>query len=490
MGMRFWLVLGFALTAPIYLVLSRADQPPPGWHQDVPNGPVNVEGVPVSGHLDTVSVADMREALTAFKDIGLKDPAALAVIDKDQIRGYYQNRDMGWLTAKRVDFMWPDQSKHSAWDASGRGILEDSAARDFIKSSQQAFVFPVLNPLDPQRDDAHMRLLGSEARDRLIGLLDAEDNWLHGFNNVIYTEVEPGTVGFMLRRGNDEMVLFLVHSDVLVGTFNGEHLSGTLSFPNSKSNSMTAWKAAYAKPELAFLAASLHGKTVPTVLPWFESAGAILVDHVNAVGNLSAVSDLDLQDADEAFREAGLTDPDLLKVIDKDEIHAYLMAPDVILGWMNAKRVSCTVTDPGPQSCWHAAQQHLNDYASALNCIISAQVVYIFPITAASGPRLDAGHMRFLEDPIRRQLAALLGSKDNWTPGSAGTTRAPLGPATNIGFKFLDGKDEVTLFFSAGDKVQGTFNGEYMSGDLVEQTAKAFDKWKSQYAQSELATQD
>ena len=483
--MRLWLALGVALASSGYLASSRGGEPPPGWHQDTPNGPVSVEGIQVSGHLDAVSVADLRQAITAFNDIGLVDDlVALTVMDKGEIRGYVNNHDLGWFTAKRETSIWPDRSEHSGWNAYQRGLPVDSAALDFIRAAPEVFVFPVANPSVPHRDDTHMRLLGSEARSQLTNLLGTKDEWFQGLNDLMYPPAEPGNVGFIFRNGNEELVLFLAHSDVLVGTFNGEHLSGTLNMgPTGRpERELEAWVGKYAKPELATLAASPRPIAAPR--------DVILVDDVNAVGNLNAVSESDLHDAKKAFKGAGLSDPDLLKVIDKNEIHAYLFAPDVILGWMTASRVSCEGADYGTNSCWHALQQHILGYADALHSIEVAPLVYVFPITATRGPRMDAPHLRLLEDPVRRQLEGLLGSRENWIVGSTGTTLIPPGPKTDVGFKFLDGKDEVILFFSAGGKVQGTFNGEYMSGDLAKRATQEFEMWKSQNAQSELAAHD
>lgn len=487
MGSRRYLVLALAIIALGNQAAAHdGEPPPPGWHQDVPNGPVSIDGILVSGHLDAVSLADVRQAITAFQDIGLHKLASLSVIGKDEIRGYLEDRDLGWFTAKRGSFVWPDRSEHSGWDAYGQGLPEDLAALDFIKSAPQIFVFPVTDPLIPHRDDEHMRLIGTEAHSRLVALLGSKDHWFQGFNDLMYPDKESGNVGFVFRNGSDELTLFFEHSDVVVGTFNGQHLAGTLKIdPTDKlGNEVKAWEAKYAQPELARLA------VLPPASTRAAPRDVILVDDVNAIGDLGAVSESELHDAKSAFRDAGLSNPDFLRVMGKDEIHAYLSAPDVILGWMTAWRVSCAGADSNSHSCWHASQQHLPEYADALRCIQEAQLVYVFPITTARGPRLDAPHLRLLDDSVRRELANVLGAKEAWTPGSAGTALAPRGPTTNIGFKFLDGSDEVILYFSTDDKVQGTFNGEYMSGDLVERAAQAFEKWKDQYAKVELAAHD
>ena len=229
---------------------------PPGWHQDIPSGPVSIEGVAVSGHIDTVSVADIAQTITAFKDIGLRDLAALTVVSKDEIHGYTQDRDLGWLTAKRTIFDWVDKSQHPGWYAYGQGLPDFSAALDCIRAAQQVYVFPVTTSLDPHRDDKHMRLLDAEARSRLAGILGPKEDWFVGFNNLIYPEKEPTNVGFVFRNGGDELVLFFVHEDVVVGTFNGQHLSGTLNDLSGDKidkrivRALEQWKVQYAQPEL------------------------------------------------------------------------------------------------------------------------------------------------------------------------------------------------------------------------------------------------
>lgn len=248
------LVLVLLVTTLGWISPVRGGEPPPGWHQDVPSGPANIDGVLVSGLIDDVSVADALQAITAFKGIGLQSLAAATVINRDEIHGYVQNRDLGWFTAKRTTFVWPDRSEHQGWDAYGQGLPGFSAALHCIRDAQQVYIFPVTTPADPHRDDKHLRLLKNPARSQLVNLLGPRQNWLVGFNDLMYPDKEPKSVGFVFRNGKDELILFFVHSDVVVGTFNGEHLSGTLNdlIPrNSKlAQAWGRWKDQYAQPEL------------------------------------------------------------------------------------------------------------------------------------------------------------------------------------------------------------------------------------------------
>ena len=101
-----------------------------------------------------------------------------------------------------------------------------------------------------------MRLLDDSSRKQLVGLLGSKADWFVGFNDLMYPDNEPTNVGFIFRNGNDELVLFFVHSDVVVGTFNGEHLGGTLNDlggPQSEklAKEFEEWKSRYAQPEIA-----------------------------------------------------------------------------------------------------------------------------------------------------------------------------------------------------------------------------------------------
>lgn len=232
----------------------RGGEPPPGWHQNVPSGPVSIDGVEVSGLIGDVSLADVLQAIAAFKDIGLQNLAAATVINKDEIHGYVRNRDLGWFTAKRTTFVWPDRSEHQGWDAYGQGLPYYSAALLCIRAAQQVYIFPVTTPADPHRDDKRLRLLAALARSQLVDVLGPKQNWLVGLNDLMYPDKEPKSVGFVFRNRKDELVLFFVHSDVVVGTFNGEHLSGTLDDLSPRNRKLAQawdrWKDQFAQPEL------------------------------------------------------------------------------------------------------------------------------------------------------------------------------------------------------------------------------------------------
>ncbi len=257
------LVAGVLMTTLGWTPLARGGEPPPGWNQDIPTGPVSIEGVKVSGSIDTVSLADILLAIRAFKDIGLNDLTTLSVMNKDEIRGYLANPDLGWFTAERTGFIWPDRTEHPGWDAHSQGLPEFATALRCIRDAQRVYIFPVTTPDDPRFDNDHMRLLSAEARDKLAGLIGSESSWFEGFNNLRYMNKEPTNVGFMFQNGTDTLTLFFVHKDVVVGTFNGEHLSGTLNslvadhkVDKKVLHEFEKWKAQYAQPELAAPATS------------------------------------------------------------------------------------------------------------------------------------------------------------------------------------------------------------------------------------------
>jgi len=233
-----------------WMQLATAGEPPPGWHQDIPTGPVSIEGVPVSGHLDVVSVADVVQAITAFRDDGLGDPASLTVLEKGFMRGYAKNRDEGWYTVEGGEGAceWPDRTRHTCWGAEGQGLPEFIEAMHCIQEAKQVYVFPVANSREPHLDAKHLRLLDAKASSKLINLLGSKANWLVGFNDLMYPHDSPRDVGFVFQNGNDRVILFLFY-DTVSGTYNDEHLSGTLLL-GEVDKEMEIWKRQYAQREL------------------------------------------------------------------------------------------------------------------------------------------------------------------------------------------------------------------------------------------------
>jgi hypothetical protein len=136
-----------------------------------------------------------------------------------------------------------------AWAAEPQAIDDSPEVLRFIENAERVYVFPVTSPLNPERDDAHMRLLGPEARHVIVELLGRYENWYHGLYTFLISEPQPTNVGLIFRREKDELVLFF-NSDTVHGRFAGIDLDGVLEDKPKKQ--FERWKRHYAQRELAF----------------------------------------------------------------------------------------------------------------------------------------------------------------------------------------------------------------------------------------------
>ena len=129
-----------------------------------------------------------------------------------------------------------------------------------IRTADQVYILPVTctekrdprlggSVLTPHGDYKHVRPLGGGARHRLQCLLGKESNWFHGFDNSVEAGPEPKNVGFIFRKGKDELVLLCYMRHRFEGTFNGEGTGGSLE--EKPSDELEQWKKEYAKQELA-----------------------------------------------------------------------------------------------------------------------------------------------------------------------------------------------------------------------------------------------
>jgi hypothetical protein len=82
-----------------------------------------------------------------------------------------------------------------------------------------------------------------------VRLLSRQKNWFQGFDDRISIGDEPTNVGFVFRKGRDELVMFLSRGGMMEGAFNGSHTGGTLE--EKQQQQMDRWKAKYAEKELA-----------------------------------------------------------------------------------------------------------------------------------------------------------------------------------------------------------------------------------------------
>jgi len=205
-----------------------------------------VDGVPVSGKLHDVSVADIRNAIAAYGE----KPVALEVISSSEIHVYLRSRDLGWRPVWRNEVVEPDGRRHPGWNHGWWGIRDTPPALRLIRTADQVLMFPITTPSKPHRDDKRLRLLSTDARRELVRLLSHQNDWFQGsYGGLIMLEPERRNIGFIFRRGGDELVLFFRGGGVAEGTFNGQHTGGLLE--DERGKQLEEWKRHYARPELA-----------------------------------------------------------------------------------------------------------------------------------------------------------------------------------------------------------------------------------------------
>ena len=224
----------------------------------------DVDGVRVYGMVDTVTDADVREAVADFKSdrSDKRGPSALEVLNSNELHAYLPERDVGWIAIRRLIAVGTDGRKHPAWTSWGRAIQDAPEVCRLMRNANQVFAFPVILLVErrenqetligpPHRDDKRLRLLGTQAHRELVRLVGYERNWFHGIDDTIWVgENAPTNVGFVFRREKDELVLFFTlgwRAECIMP--NGEHLAGSLE--EKPNNKLEAWKKRYAQSELA-----------------------------------------------------------------------------------------------------------------------------------------------------------------------------------------------------------------------------------------------
>jgi hypothetical protein len=215
-----------------------------------------VDGVPLYGRVHAVSVADIREAI---KEHGDEPAAQIEVASNSEMHIYYRSRELGWIPAYHRQAAYG--SPKLAWSSGPwLGIRDTPEALQFIRAANEVYVFPVkftrlrssvhnANWLLPHRDDKHLRLLDPQARRELVRLLGQQDSWFQGFDDRISVGGEPTNVGFVFRKGRDELVLFFSSGGMMEGAFKGQHTGGSLE--EKQEQQLERWKMKYAQPELA-----------------------------------------------------------------------------------------------------------------------------------------------------------------------------------------------------------------------------------------------
>jgi hypothetical protein len=210
---------------------------------------LQVDGIPVDGNVHTVSVADIRDAIKAVHG----DVSKIRVLKADRMHVFLKPTDLGWIAVRRdpyakqrTDRKWP------GWLCDGRGV-DDPQISQFIRTADELYVFPVLTPDEPHRDNKHSRLLDNQVRRMLVRLLTDHRNWYQGAYNMIIVEPEPRNIGLLFRRDRSELVLFFSHSftssaGLIHGNFNGQHIEDMLE--DNPGKKMEQWCHRFAQPEL------------------------------------------------------------------------------------------------------------------------------------------------------------------------------------------------------------------------------------------------
>jgi hypothetical protein len=210
--------------------------------------PRRVDGIPVRGNTRSVTAADIRDAIRAVQD----PVSSITVLNADRMRVYFKLTDLGWIGVRRdqfakqrTDHTWP------GWLCDGRGV-DDPEVSQFMRSADELYVFPLLTPLKPHRDNTHLRRLDDEARRRLVRLLTDHRNYYQGGYTMIIVEPEPRNIGVLFRRGRSELVLFFSGSftssaGLIHGAFNGQHVQDMLE--DNAGKKMEQWSHRFALPE-------------------------------------------------------------------------------------------------------------------------------------------------------------------------------------------------------------------------------------------------
>ena len=215
-------------------------------------GAMQVDGVKVHGKVHAVSVADIREAMTT--GIGDSSKASeVEVISATEIHVYLQPRDLGWVPLRPQEIFEHVGRDHHLekrvrWRPVGIAFFSPEVLA-VIRAAEQVYVFPVASPLQPQRDDKHMRALDGEARAKIVRLLGDKGSWWDGMYHLAIIDDGSRGIGLIFRHGRDEVVIFWSRITVTEGTFNGRNVAGLLN--DGPEQALERWANRYARHELA-----------------------------------------------------------------------------------------------------------------------------------------------------------------------------------------------------------------------------------------------
>jgi hypothetical protein len=138
--------------------------------------------------------------------------------------------------------------------ASVLALDQQPEALRLIRTAKEVYVFPVRvtenqrSEVTPHGDYKRARLLGAEASRSLRRILGKESNWFHGHDSTFGMGPEPKNVGYIFRRGKDEVVLLGFMRWRFRAIVFGSPTSGSLE--EKASDKLDEWKKQFARSEL------------------------------------------------------------------------------------------------------------------------------------------------------------------------------------------------------------------------------------------------
>jgi hypothetical protein len=215
----------------------------------------HVDGVRIFGKIHDLSVRQIRAVIAEATETRWKPPA-IEILSSTEVRAYQPERQMGWDRYRLTRWAPPWNDRPPKWTLEGFGVDNTPEALRLIRTADQVYVCPVtFTPSSKAAEFTlhgnykYLRLLGADARRKLGRLLGTKSHWFDGFDNTIMVRPESRNVGFIFRKGRDELVLLCYGRWRVAGTFNGEHTSASLK--EKSSDRLDEWKQEYAKQELA-----------------------------------------------------------------------------------------------------------------------------------------------------------------------------------------------------------------------------------------------
>jgi len=213
-----------------------------------------IDGVRVFGRTHDLSVQQIHAVIAEAADNSprKRKPRAIEVLTSTEVRAYLPEREMGWVRYRLTPWAAPWHDRPPKWTLDGFGINNTPEALRLIRTAEQVYVCPVTlsndDDLTLHGEYKRRRLLGADETRKLARLLGTKNHWFNGADNTIGIPPYPKNVGFIFRKGRDELVLLCYMRWRVAGTFNGEYTCGSLD--EKWSDRLDDWKRQYARPEL------------------------------------------------------------------------------------------------------------------------------------------------------------------------------------------------------------------------------------------------